>query len=489
MWYVPPQTYTPHPYQRQASVFLAARTAALLFLDPGLGKTSITLSAIQRLRGRGRAKKVLVVAPLQVALRVWTDEVAKWKDFGDLRVEVLHGKHKDAALARDADIYVVNFDGLPWLLGSDKSGGFGGKSGKANLQRVTALGFDTLVIDEVSKLKHTASQRFRLLKPALPLFERRWGLTGSPAANGLEGVFGQAYAVDLGATFGPYITAFRQKYFMPAWFGGFEIKLQPDGAERIHEALAPLALRMAAEDYLALPEVFEHAIHVELPPAARKAYDALERDLLVQLGRDLVTASTAAVALNKCRQVASGGVYVDQEAVGATMARRAKVATHIHDAKTDALEDLLDELQGQQVLVTYEYSHDLDRMRKRLGKDLPVIGGDTSAKAAGDIIDKWNAGKIRLLLGHPASMGHGLNLQGSGCAHICHYTPTWDYELFDQVNRRILRQGTTAKRMFVHTIVARDTVDEVVIRVLKAKGKSQHALFDALKNYRKGINR
>ena len=479
MYYIPPRDYIPHAYQREGTAFLLRRDAALLLWDPGLGKTSATLQALSRLIRRGEAKRVLILAPLRVALGVWPEEVKKWLQFYQLRVEVLHGPKKDAALARHADIYVMNYEGLPWLLGEHDVPGFIGLRTEIDRGRWAALRFDTLVMDEISRLRHVSSQRFKLLKRVLPTFRRRWGLTGSPAANGLEGLFGQAYAVDIGRTFGPYITHFRTKYFIP---DGFDYRPQPDGAERIYADLSPLALRTAAEDHLDLPELVQHIIRVDLPPAARKAYDEMEKDLLTAINTDVVAAATTGAALSKCRQIASGGLYLDSTGLG--MPRQGPRKTgKLHSAKTDALAELVDELQGQQLLVTYEFHHDLARLQARFGDDIAVIGGGTSTKAAGTIISDWNAGRLRLLFGHPASMGHGLNLQGAGCAHVCHYSPTWDFELWDQVNRRILRQGTTAHRVVVHSIVARDTVDEMILGMLRAKNKEQQSLFSGLKRY------
>ena len=477
-----PKEFKPHAYQRKAAEFLVKRDAALLFLDPGLGKTATTLLAIRRLFKRGEASRVLVVAPLRVCQTVWAEEARKWLDFYDLKISVVHGAKKLQAMQREADIYVTNFESLPWILGAQRSG-FGKKA--VDMKRWGGMGFDTLVVDEISKLKHTDSERFKLLKQVLHTFKRRWGLTGSPATNGLEGVFGQAYSVDMGKAFGPYITRFRQEYFVPIYPGSFDLKLREGAEERIYAVLSTLALRMSAEDYLKLPGVVPHVIRVDMPPDARRVYDELEADLITRIDSDIVTAATAAVALGKCRQVATGAVYTDLQVL-----RLAKPAASdrewiaLHDAKVSALAELIDELQGQQVLVTYEFKHTLDALRKRFGEDISVIGGGVVEREVRMILARWNAGELPLLFGHPASMGHGLNLQASGCRHICHITPTWDFELYDQVNRRILRQGNDAQRIFIHSIVARGTVDEAVLGMLASKDRNQRALFDAIKAHR-----
>ena len=482
--------WQPHAYQKKAVKFLLEHAASALFLDPGLGKTSITLAAIKLLKQKKILDKVLLVAPLRVCYSVWPREVEKWKDFENLKVVVLHGPNKDEMLKQEADVYVINPEGLDWLLQAKKTKVVSPKTGKVttkidvDLRRWKSLGFDTLCIDELSKFKHTTTNRFKALKLVLNTFRRRWGLTGSPASNGLMDLFGQCYILDQGRTLGPYITHYRMKYFNPS-HDGFSWVLREGADEEIYDRIRPLALRMAANDYLDMPALIENNIKVDLPADVRRVYDQLEEDLIAKLNDKVVVASTAAAASIKCRQVANGGLYLDPEVQALVKLPKSKREwANLHYEKIDALADLIDELQGSPILVAYDFEHDLDRLRERLGQDVPYIGGGVSAKRSAELERDWNAGKLPVLLGHPQAMGHGLNLQEVG-HHVCWHSMTWDYELYDQFIRRVLRQGNKSKKVFVHHLMARGTIDEVMLTALKSKRKGQNALFEALKNLRK----
>lgn len=482
--------WTPYAYQKKAVKFLLEHAASALFLDPGLGKTSITLAAIKLLKQKKVLDKVLLIAPLRVCYSVWPKEVEKWQDFHGLRVQVLHGSKKDEALKADADVYVINPEGLDWLLQVKKTKVVSPKTGKVttkvdvDLRRWKALGFDTLVIDELSKFKHTSTNRFKALKLVLNTFRRRWGLTGSPASNGLMDLFGQCYILDQGRTLGPYITHYRMKYFNPSRDGSSWV-LREGADEKIYERLAPLALRMAADDYLDMPALVENNIRVDLPGDVLQVYSQLEDDLIAKLGDGVVVASNAAAASMKCRQVVNGGIYLDPDIEKLVKAPKSKREwLNLHTEKVDALADLIEELQGSPLLVAYDFEHDLDRLREKLGKDVPYIGGGVTAKRSAELEKAWNAGELPVLLGHPQAMAHGLNLQEVG-NHVCWHSLTWDFELYDQFIRRVLRQGNKSKKVFVHHIIAKGTIDEVVLSALKSKRKGQNALFDALKKLRK----
>lgn len=478
-----PTPWTPHAYQKRGVKWLLEHAGCALFLDPGLGKTAITLAAIKILKQKGVVSKVLVIAPKRVCYEVWPREAQKWRDFAGLRVSVLHGPKKESALKTDADIYVINPEGLDWLLQADKSKSSAGRTRVAvDLKRWRALGFDTLIVDELTKFKHTNTNRFKALRHVLGTFARRWGLTGSPAPNGLMDLFGQCYVIDQGRSLGPYITHYRMKYFVQS-YDGFSWDLREGADQEIYERIAPIALRMSAADYLELPELVENTIRVDLPPDSRKIYDAVEDDLIAQIDKRTIVAANAAAASSKCRQIANGAVYVDSdiEALFKGGSYKGREWVGVHDAKLDALEDLIDELQGSPLLVAYDFRHDLERLQARFGRDVPYIGSGVAPKRTTEIIDSWNAGKLPVLLGHPQSIGHGLNLQESG-HHICWFSPTWNYELYDQFNRRVYRQGVKASRVFVHRIAARGTVDELVLAALATKGRDQNALLDALKD-------
>lgn len=477
--------WTPHAYQKKAVKFLLEHAASALFLDPGLGKTSITLAAIKLLKQKKVLDKVLLIAPLRVCYSVWPKEVEKWQDFHGLKIQVLHGGKKDEALKADADVYVINPEGLEWLLQVKKTKTPSGKTKvEVDLRRWKALGFDTLVVDELSKFKHVATNRFKALKLVLHTFRRRWGLTGSPASNGLLDLFGQCFILDQGRTLGPYISHYRMKYFVPS-HDGFSWNIREGAEDEIYERINPLALRMAADDYLDMPTLIENNIRVDLPPNVMEVYDRLENDLIAKLDGNLVVATNAAAASMKCRQVANGGIYLDPEVESLIKLPKSKREwANLHTEKVDALADLIEELQGSPLLVAYDFEHDLDRLRERLGKDIPYIGGGVNAKRSAELEKAWNAGQLPVLLGHPQAMAHGLNLQEMG-HHVCWHSLTWDYELYDQFIRRVLRQGNKAKKVFVHHIIARGTVDEVVLAAVKSKRRGQNALFDALKKLRK----
>lgn len=480
----PAEDWKPHAYQKKAVKFLLEHAAGALFLDPGLGKTSVALAALKVLKDKGVVEKTLLIAPLRVCHSVWPRELKKWADFSGLKAVILHGSKKDEALQEEADIYIINPDGLQWLFSAEKTLTTTGKKRvKVDMERWKKLGFDMLVIDELSKFKDTSTQRVKALKQVVPTFGRRWGLTGSPAPNGLLDLFGQCLVIDEGNALGKYVTHFRSQFFTPAW-DGYNWDLKEGAEKKIYKKLKPLVLRMGAEDYLQMPKLVENKILIELPEKARKVYDELEDSLFAEIGNRSVMAANAAVASMKCRQVANGGVYLDEQLmVWKKLPKSKRAWVDLHWEKVEAIADLVDELQGEPLLVAYDFEHDLVRLKERLGKNTPHIGGGTTAKVANELETKWNAGKIPVLLGHPQSLAHGLNLQGSG-RHIAWHSLTWNFELYDQFNRRVFRQGQKSKQVFIHHILAEDTVDEAVLAALKAKDKGQQALFNALKSRR-----
>lgn len=474
--------WLPSAYMKRAVKFLLEHAAAALFLDPGLRKTSITLAGLTFLLKKGLVSKILVVAPLRVCYSVWPAERDKWTDFNHLKMVVLHGKNKEELLESDADIFVINPEGLDWLLDVQKERLPSGKiKVSVDLKRWKNLGFDTLVIDELSKFKHTNTSRFKAMKLVLHTFGRRWGLTGSPASNGLLNLFGQCFMLDQGRSLGPYISHYRLKYFVPG-YDGFSWNLREGADEEIYERVRPLALRMAAEDYIDMPTLIENNIKIELPDPIMKVYLELENDLIARLEKNTVRAANAASASMKCRQVANGGIYVDQEVQALVkLPKSERDWVDLHDLKTDVVEELVEELQGSPLLVAYDFNHDLARLQARFGKDVPYIGSGVSPKKSKVIEDAWNRGELPLLLAHPQSAGHGLNLQESGY-HVAWHSMTWDYELYDQFIRRIRRSGQKSKRVYIHHIMASGTIDEVMLMALKSKNRGQQALFTALKS-------
>jgi SNF2 family DNA or RNA helicase len=437
--------WTPHPYQKRAVKHLLAEPAAGLFLDPGLGKTSVVLKAFEILRKQEVLDSMLVIAPLQVCLNVWQQEVVKWEF--DFNVEILHGPAKEDRLLQGADIFVINPEGLSWLA----------RQKNWTLPKM-------LVVDESTKFKNTQTQRFKLLKKWLGDFHRRVLLTGTPMPKSLEDLFGQIYLLDYGQRLGAYITRYRTQYFIPDRFG-HQWTPKPDSYERVLDQISDVCLHMAGEDYLELPDRIETKIEFDLPRQARKEYEQLEAAFFVKIEGETVDAVNAAALSTKLRQLVNGAVYVEDCWVSS------------HDTKLDLLDDLIEGI-SEPMIVAYEFDHDRQRILDRY-PTAEVLGGKTPKKKAQALIEEWNEGGVPLMLLHPASAGHGINLQAGG-HHICWFGLTWNLEYYDQTNARLWRQGQE-KPVFVYHLMGRDTLDERVFSVLTAKSKRQDALLVALK--------
>ena len=475
--------WKPTAYMKRAMRWILEHPACGLFLDPGLRKTSITLGAFRLLKAKGMVRRMLVVAPVRVMYNVWPSEVEKWAQFQDLKIAVLHGADKSDDLLNDEsiDIFVINPEGLDWLLAKP-----GKKKGELlpNLERFKRLDCQMFVLDESSKFKNTQTKRFKLLRPFLPKFLRRVILTGSPAPKNHLDLFGQVYIMDQGASLGPYITHYRNKFFDPTGFGGFSWKLRDGSKELIQKKIKPYVLRLEAEDHISIPKLLEPDIWVDLPPKAREIYDEMEDELLYILeGGDTLSAPTASAARGKCAQIAGGAVYKNPEGIEV----RGKMDfIDVHDAKLQALEEFLNERQGQPTMVCYWYQHELVRIRNFLGKkfgDLPSIS-EVSLKKGKEIEDAWNRNEISVLLAQPASVGHGLNMQGGDAQHVFWYTLPDDYDIYDQTIRRLRRSGNESSHVFSHRCMARNTVDAVKSKMLAKKGANQKDFLDAMKSYR-----
>lgn len=483
-----PKPWTPWPIQKRGvrSLLETAPGFGLLF-DPGIGKTTTVLAAIKILKQQGLRPKVLVIAPIRVMVGVWPDELAKWLDFQGLTYTILHGPRKDERLREDVDLYLINPEGLDWLLEPTKVRGKNGKKKiGVDVRRFRQLGFNLLVVDELTKFKNHATDRFKALKQVLPTFQRRWGLTGSPSANYLEPLFGQIYLLDQGAALGRYVTHFRSQFFDEGR-DGFSYTAKEGAEEQIYARIAPITLRAAAEDHLAMPDLVENVIKVTLPAEAQRVYAELEKDLLVEVGSRVVTAKNAGVASGKLRQVAAGALYLEAglgQRLGVRGGKREYL--ELHDAKLEACEELIEELQGTPVLVAYEFQHDHARLQARLGgkRPLPHIGRGVGLREGKAIQDAWNAGELPLLLGHAQTIAWGLNLQNAG-NHLIWFTLTWDYEVYDQCVRRLLRQGSAHKRIFSHLLLAERTIDEHVLSAIHAKRDCQNELFRGLQRLQK----
>lgn len=400
-------------------------------------------------------------------------EKEEWLDFKDLKVIVLHGPKKNQLVHEKADFYVITPEAIDWF--TTKLPGYA-------FSPMAIIAPEMLVVDESSKFKNSQSARFLNLRPFLHIFDRRYTLTGSPAPNGYVDVFGQVYITDMGAALGSYVTHFRKSYFEMAedHFGVRKYTLKDGAAQKIEKAIIPVVYRVDSEQYLDLPEFVPHPIYLELPKNARKIYDEMEEEFFAKLdrGEDVITAVNGAVARGKCCQVANGGIYLDAEP------GKPREDRDIHTAKVDEVMELRESLGGKQLLIAYDYQHDFRRLQKALG-NVPYIGGGVSPKRCREIIQDWNAGNIQDLLGHPASMSHGLNMQKSACEHICWHSLTDNFDNFDQFNKRIRRQGNKASHVWLHLLIARDTFDIVKWANLQNKGTTQQSLLDAIKAYRK----
>ena len=446
------QPWIPKQYQVAALKFIYQNCNSGIFLDPGMGKTSTTLALISTLRKTKQCKGVLIIAPIRPLYKVWPDEIKKWDEFKHLKYTILHGPEKDAKLWELSDVYLLNPEGLKWFVQSD---GF------------KKLNIDVLVIDESTKFKDYSTARFKLIKPFLKQFKRRHILTGEPAPNGYMDLFGQMYVMDVGKALGRYITHYRSMYFYPTGYGGYTWVLQTGADVAIQERIKPSVMRLAAEDHLDMPELIFNDIVIELDEKSRTIYKQFEDDFLAEVGDAVIMSINSAASGSKCRQVANGGVYDEFH------------VTHpVHDLKTSALNDLVEQLQGNPLLCFYEFQHDLERIR-RVFPNAPCLTGMSGSKLDATI-DAFNAGDIPVLLGHPASAGHGLNLQGS-CHHVCFYGLTWDLDLYHQSYKRVWRQGQNANRVFVHRIIADKTLDQQVAKVLYGKDATQAAFLKAIK--------
>ncbi len=437
-----------HGYQQYGADFIISHPQSALFLDCGLGKTVTTLTAINDLLFDSfEIIKVLVICPLRVSA-VWVDEINKWKHLNSLRCSVAIGTEveRKAALTRKADIYIINRENVDWLV--NKSG--------------LPFDFDMVVIDELSSFKDNGSKRFKALRKVRPKVKRMVGLTGTPSANGLMDLWAEIGILDMGQRLGRYITRFRNDYFIPDKRNQqmvFSYKPRPGAEEAIYKLISDITISMKNTDYLKLPDLVMNEIPVWLAEKEQKAYDAMKRDLVLSLEGKEIDALNAASLSNKLLQMANGAVYADDGSVA-----------KIHDRKLDALEDIIEAANGKPVLVAYWFKHDLKRILNRF----PAEKLDSS-----DSIRRWNRGEIPLAVIHPASAGHGLNLQAGGSTLVW-FGLTWSLELYQQTNARLWRQGQK-DTVVIHHIITKGTIDEDVIRALKRKDKVQSTLINAVK--------
>jgi SNF2 family DNA or RNA helicase len=480
----------PHQYQNHALKFLIHRLVmeenkgAGLFLDPGLGKTSVVLLMISILIRLGIIKKVLIVAPLRVVYSVWPNEIKKWEQFRHLRVSIVHGSptKRMKAIATPADIYLTTAQSLPAVWEA------------FSVRGAEAIPWDTLIVDESTLFKSWGGNRRKkkaaatedgeepksrrlgrsaALRKMLPAFERRVILTGTPRAEGLQDLFAQVFIVDRGESLGTSKSKFLGRFFYRGGFGGYQYFPHQSAERLIRDKISPFCLSLSAADHLDLPELVTNDVWVDLPEASAKQYRDMEKKLFLELdnGED-VTPLNAGGRYLACRQIANGGIY-DQE-------DKEKIY-HLHTAKIEAVEDLVNELNGKPALVAFQFRHDLDRLRKRWPK-LPSIDGRTAGKAADKLVQDWNAGKLPLLAIQPKSLSHGVNMQSGPGRDLIFVGLDDSLETYLQLVARLYRQGVTGQ-VRVHRILATDTVDEMIRDRIDRKDADQKSFLESLKEY------
>lgn len=450
-----------HNYQKACVEHILNTTHCGVFLEMGLGKTVSTLTAINQLMyDYCEINSVLIIAPKRVAESVWQEEAEKWEHLKHLRFSKVLGDimQRKKALKEKADIYIISRDNVAWLCGI-----FGGAK----------LPFEMIVIDELSSFKSYKSLRFKTLKATQPYFKRFVGLTGTPAPNGLIDLWPQIYLMDRGVRLGKTITAYRNRYFRPSKTNGnvvYSYGLLPESEKLIHEQIEDICISMKTHDYLEMPLRTDNYIKLKMDPASKKKYDEFEKEKVLELIQTSeaeennveISAVNAAALSNKLLQFANGAVYDENRCVH-----------EIHQIKIDALKEIIDNSAGKSVLVAWTYQHDRDRIIKALKSYSP-----RELKKNQDILD-WNAGKIQVMLAHPASAGHGLNLQAGGSI-IVWFGQTWSLELYQQFNARLYRQGQR-EHVIVHHLIIKNTHDEDVISALRSKDKRQNLLMDSIK--------
>lgn len=441
--------YKPHSYQEYAIRYIETHPISALLIDMGLGKTSITLTAIHNLLFDSfEVCKVLVIAPLRVAKNTWTDEIKKWEHLSTLTYSLIVGNENErlSALNEKADIYIINRENVDWLV--NKSG--------------YKFDFDMVVIDELSSFKNHQSKRFKSLMKVRPLVKRIVGLTGTPSSNGLMDLFAEFKILDMGKRLGYFIGQYRNTYFKPDKMNGpivYSYKPLPNAENAIYEKISDITVSMKANEYLKMPELLTSNYVIELTNSEKNQYDEMKKSLVLEITDGEITASNAASLSNKLCQLSNGAIYDDEQNI-----------VEIHDRKLEALEDIIESMNGKPLLIAYWYRHDLERIKSRFSV--------REIKTSEDISD-WNDGKIPVALIHPASAGHGLNLQNGGSTLVW-FGLTWSLELYQQANARLYRQGQKNTVVIQH-IITKGTIDEQILKALQKKNKTQADLIDAVR--------
>lgn len=444
-------TYKPHDYQTYATEFIKSHSTACLMLEMGLGKTVITLTALWDLiLDSFEVRRVLIIAPLRVAEHTWQEELKKWEHLSGLTLSVVVGSDKErrAALRKPAFLYTLNRENVVWLIENK------------------LFDFDMVIIDELSSFKSYQSKRFKALRRVQASTKRMVGLTGTP--GNLMDLFSEIGILDGGKRLGRFITGFRDQYFLPDKRNGqvvFSYKPKEGAEDAIYDRISDMTISMKALDYLQMPERIDHEVLVEMDLKEKELYQTFKQELVVSLKDQVIDALNSASLSNKLLQLANGSVYGEKGAV-----------LPFHDKKLDVLEEMVEAMQGKPLLVAYWFKHDLKRLKERF-KEARTI-------ASSQAITDWNNGKISIGLIHPASSGHGLNLQAGGST-ICWFGLTWSLELYQQLNARLWRQGQK-ETVIIHHLITKGTIDEEVMKRLKTKTVTQDHIIEAVRVSLKG---
>ncbi len=456
--------FEPYDYQKEAIDFIRDRNQSALWLECGLGKTIITLTAINNMFKENTTRGALIVAPLRVARLTWETEIGKWEHTRWMKHVFLHGRNKGSKLRQKVQIFLINYEGLTWLF----------NEALYKYKRST-WPFDIIVFDEITKMKAHNTLRFRSVKNRVNAFKKRIGLTGTPVPNTYMDLWGQYYMLDQGDRLGKNFYGFKNRFFYPKDYRGFKWEIRPGHSRIIKEKVSDITLRIGAEGLLKMHEPLVRDIDVELPVNCRAGYKTLEKELFIKIDDIEVEAFNAATLTGKCLQFAGGAVYHNDE----------HEWIEVHRAKLEALKTLLLQHKNEPVLVIYNYKHEAQRIKECFPNSVYWKSG-LSKKVERDILTRWDKGDIPILIGHPASLGHGLNLQYGGRIGIW-FTLNWSLELYIQTNKRLDRQGQSQPPLFYRLITA-NTVDEVVAETLRAKDTRQTSILNALKLYRDGKN-
>lgn len=445
--------FSPHDYQKFVINYILKHPICAVLLDMGLGKTVITLSALSALLfDYFQSHKILVIAPLRVAKYTWREEMVKWEHLHKIRYSIVVGtpKQRAKALSQKADMYIINRENIDWLVNNYE------------------FDFDTVIIDELSSFKNIRTKRFKALFKVRPKIKRIVGLTGTPTSNGLMDLFSEYKLLDMGKRLGLYLTQYRAKYFIPEYhFQNIPCSFYPaPGAQdKIFEQISDITVSMRSIDHIKMPELISTTVRVEMSEEERKIYDTMKNQYVISLGGQTVTGVNAAVIYDKLSQLANGAIYSDSHC-----------AIKIHDRKIDALEDIIESMNGKPLLVAYWYQHDRDRIIELLERlDIPYVRLDKSKG-----VEAWNSGQVCVGLIHPESAGHGLNLQAGGSTLVW-FGLTWSLELYQQTIARLWRQGQKSKTVVIQHIIAKDTIDEKIMEALERKNVTQTTLMEAVK--------